>query len=241
MYWLALHVRARRDRGTAAFRVFESSGELLEDYQRDMIAQVFQCEVVDRYGLAEVGIVAYQDGRDDRTMRVIDPLVWPEIAPLGDVDISADEQGESGEIVVTATKNRMMPLIRYRTGDTAALFETDCGFVLDKLAGRIHDVIHIGGRKVPTHYVQDLLDRIGGIKEFQIELRDQGPVLRLVPEHDANIVDIRSRIERFWNNELKIEFIAASELRLLGRRRKFRRVVELPRADGAVADPLSAL
>ena len=113
-----------------------------------MIARVFQCEVVDRYGLAEVGIAAYQAGRDDRGMLVIDPLVWPEIAPIGEcVDLSADEQGEGGEIVVTAIKNRMMPLIRYRTGDIAVLSETERGFVLDKLVGRIHDVIEIGGRK----------------------------------------------------------------------------------------------
>jgi phenylacetate-CoA ligase len=242
MYWLALHVHARRDRGAAAFRIFESSGELLEEYQRDMIARVFQCEVVDRYGLAEVGIAAYQAGRDDRGMLVIDPLVWPEIAPIGEcVDLSSDEQGEGGEIVVTAIKNRMMPLIRYRTGDIAVLSETERGFVLNKLAGRIHDVIEIVGRKMPTHYVQDVLDRIGGIREFQIELRDKAPVLRLVPENAANVDDISRRIKKVLNSELKFEFIAASELRLLGWRRKFRRVVEVPSADRAAAVPLAAL
>ena len=226
MYWLALYVHERRDMRTDAFRVFESSGELIEDYQRDMIARVFHCDVVDRYGLAEVGIAAYQAGRDDRTMLVIDPLVWPEIAPLDRcVDLPADERGEAGEIVVTATKNRMMPLIRYRTGDVAVLSETDHGLILSKLVGQIHDVIEIGGRKVPTHYVQDVLNRIGGIREFQIALHDHGAILHLVTENGASVEDIRGRILKYWNNELKVEFVAASELRLLGWRRKFRHVV----------------
>ena len=39
--------------------------------------------------------------------------------------------------MVTATKNRMMPLIRYRTGDMAVISETTRGFILNKLVGRI--------------------------------------------------------------------------------------------------------
>jgi phenylacetate-coenzyme A ligase PaaK-like adenylate-forming protein len=240
MYQLALHVRARRIDGAAAFRVFESSGESLEDYQRDTIASVFQCDIVDRYGLAEVGIAAYQAARDDRTMLVIDPLVWPEIAGVDSSEgLSANGKGEAGELVVTATRNRMMPLIRYRTGDLAVLSETDGGFILDKLVGRVHDVINIGGRKVPTHYIQDVVDRIGGTKEFQIELRNPGPVLRLVPEEDANLDDIRARIGRFWNEELKVEFISASELQLSGWRHKFHHVVRAPSNAGlTAADPV---
>jgi phenylacetate-CoA ligase len=237
MYQLALHVQERRDIDATVLRVFESSGELLEPRQRDVIARVFRCDVVDRYGLAEVGIAAYQHGGEDQRLLVVDPMVWPEIAALdGRGDLSASERGGAGELVVTATRNRMMPLIRYRTGDMAVLSETDRGFVLDQLLGRIHDVIDIGGRRVPTHYVQDVLGRVGGIKEFQIELRDQGPVLRLVAEDGANVDDVRGRIERFWNESLKVEFIAASELRLLGWRRKFHHVVEAPNSDVAGSD-----
>jgi phenylacetate-CoA ligase len=128
-----------------------------------------------------------------------------------------------------------MPLIRYRTGDMAVVSQTDRGFILNKLVGRIHDVVEIGGRRLPTHYIQDVLNRIGGIKEFQIELRDRGPVLRLVPEDGANVDDIRDRILRYWNDELDVEFIAGPELRLLGWRRKFRHLVEAPTVSAAPA------
>ncbi len=239
MYQLALHLDTQYDNATA-FRIFESSGELLEDRQRDTIARVFRCEVIDRYGLAEAGVVAYQAGPRDQTMLVLDPVAWPEIAAFdGCDDLTTNEQGEAGELVITATKNQMMPLIRYRTGDMAVISETTRGFILNKLVGRIHDVIEIGGRRVPTHYVQDVLNRIGNIKEFQIELRDRVPVLRIVPEDGANLDDIRERIKRHWADELKVQFIAGSELRLLGWRRKFHHVIEAP--DAPVAPAINPL
>jgi phenylacetate-CoA ligase len=225
MYQLALWVDARSG-PTSAFCIFESSGELLEDYQREAIARVFQCDVVNRYGLAEVGIVAYQAGRRDPAMLVLDPLVWPEIAAVGEVaNLSSHESGEAGEIVVTATKNYIMPLIRYRTGDLAMLSETSRGFVLDQIVGRIHDVVEVAGRRFPTHYIQDVLNRIGGIKEFQIELRNGRAVLRVVPEDGASLDEIRGHVGRYWQGAMLVEFIAPSELRLIGSRRKFRRLV----------------
>jgi phenylacetate-CoA ligase len=225
MYQLALHVDAKLDR-TRAFRIFESSGELLKGHQRETISRVFQCDIVDRFGLAEVGIVAYQAGRRDPAMLVLDSMAWPEIAAAEGADnLSSGENGEAGELVVTATKNRMMPLIRYRTGDLAMLSQTSRGFELEELVGRIHDVVEIAGRKLPTHYIQDVLDRIGGIKEFQIEIRQRRPVLRLVPDSGAKLDDIRARIGRYWQGAADVEFISSSELRLLGRRRKFRHLV----------------
>jgi phenylacetate-CoA ligase len=225
MYQLALHVAARpgpRD----AFRVFESSGELFANHQRDTIARVFRCDIVDRYGLAEIGIAAYQAGLHDLAMVVVDPVAWPEIVETDSADaFSPPHEGRFGELVLTATKNRMMPLIRYRTGDMAVLSETPRGFILDKLVGRTHDIVEIGGHRLPTHYIQDLLNRIGGINEFQIERGGEQLVLRVVSDDDANIDEIRDRIGRYWQGAIDVEFIAASELRLLGGRLKFCRIV----------------
>jgi phenylacetate-CoA ligase len=127
-------------------------------------------------------------------------------------------------------------LIRYRTGDRAVLSETSSGFVLDKVIGRVHDLVEIGGRRFATHYIQDVLNRIGGIREFQIEVCEHHPVLRIVPEDGAKIEGISDSIDRYWQGAMGVEFITASELRLLGGRLKFRHVV--PPSDVAAAGPL---
>jgi phenylacetate-CoA ligase len=133
MHQLALHLSSRSDLGKA-FRIFESSGELLAEHQRATISRVFQCDIVNRYGLAEVGIVAYQTGQLNPRMLVLDPAAWPEIALVDETnEFFSFHKGRLGELVLTATKNRMMPLIRYRTGDLAVLSETPCGFAIDLL------------------------------------------------------------------------------------------------------------
>jgi phenylacetate-CoA ligase len=225
LWQLALHLE-RAGIEQRVFNVFESSGEWLQDEQRDTIARVFGCDVVDRYGLAEAGVVAYQAGLADRTMRVLDPVAWPEIA---------DMEGDVGELVLTATKNDMMPLIRYRTGDRAELSETADGFVLDRLVGRIHDVVAIGGHRLPTHYIQDLLDRVGGIRQFQIEPRDARPLLRLVLEDGADPQALQARIAHYFHDAVDVAFIAPSDLRRLGGRQKFRHL--LPSAAASEPPP----
>ncbi|NVO15251.1 MAG: phenylacetate--CoA ligase family protein [Rhodoplanes sp.] len=228
IYQLALHVQAHHA-GQRGFAIFESSGELLTARQRSTIAQALRCDVIDRYGLAEVGVVAYQTDRCATTMTMFDPLAWPEIAAIeADDDLPSRPRAKTGELVLTALKNRVMPLIRYRTGDVAVMAETDDGFVVHEMVGRTHDVIEIGGRKLPTHYIQDVLDRVGGIQQFQIEQHGGQPLFRLVPEPGCDAEGIRQRLAGWWHDGIAVEFVDASALKLQGWRSKFRHLVTTP-------------
>lgn len=224
LYQLAVHVQARGE-AARAFRVFESSGELLGANQREMIERVFGCRVVDRYGLAEAGVVAYQTDAAADGMTVFDPVVWPEILDVETASGGSRGDDECGELIVTPLANRMMPLIRYRTGDVAALRETGAGFVLRALMGRVHDVVELGGVPVPTHHVQDVLDRIGGICQFQIENGSDRPVIRIVPEANSCTEAIRRGVRRHWSDCVDVEFIGLGGLKRQGWRSKFRHLV----------------
>jgi phenylacetate-CoA ligase len=225
LHQLAVHLEARGVR-QRLFEVFESSGEILGAAQREVIARVFGCRVVNRYGLAEAGVVAYQADPDQDDMIVFDPVAWPEIV---DVEFGADipQQADrrNGELVLTALTNRMMPLIRYRTGDIASLRETQRGFQLETVMGRVHDVIDVGGIPVPTHHVQDVLDRIGGVREFQIESGQNRPTLRIVPESLAARKAIEHGLKRRWKNSIDVEFVGLDALKRQGWRSKFRHLV----------------
>jgi phenylacetate-CoA ligase len=232
IYHLALHVRDHHG-PSRAFRVFESSGEVLDKRQREIISQVLLCDVINRYGLAEIGVVAYQINQQDPSLLVSDFFAWPEIAPSdGTDDLPHDCDARVGELVLTALRNRMMPLIRYRSGDIATFVETPQGFVIRELMGRVHDVVEISGRLVPTHVIQDILDRIDGIKSFQIVVTNEKPTLRLVPDEGAEIETIQQRIRHWWGDNLTVEFIDTSQLMLQGWRTKFRQLVRTLPADG---------
>ena len=216
IYALACYVERRYGTGKA-FEVFESSGELLQSYMREKIAAILRCRVVDRYGLAELGVMAYELGGAGGGLQVLESEGWPECRETED---------GGHELVFTGFRNRLMPLIRYTTGDRAQVVETDECFVLADVVGRIHDFVPINGVPHPTHHIMDMLDhRVGGIQEFQIDLCSARPVLRIVPEPHADSAEIATKVEACWPGAFTVEFVGHDGLLRVGLRSKFRHVV----------------
>ncbi|WP_199030294.1 phenylacetate--CoA ligase family protein [Ralstonia sp. ASV6] len=219
MYALACYVE-RRYGGGKAFEVFESSGELLEDGAREVIERALRCRVINRYGLAELGVMAYElDGRE-AGFQILDSEGWAENRLLeGDID-------GANELVFTGFRNRLMPLIRYTTGDLARVEERDNGFFLTNVVGRIHDVVPINGTAHATHHIQDMLDhRVGGIQEFQIDLRTSPPTLRIVLEPWASEEETTRKLRGYWKDAFTIAYVGHGDLLRVGHRAKFRHVV----------------
>lgn len=214
---LAAHIQLDRGWGKA-FEIFESSGELLEPHQRKLISEVLRCKVIDRYGLAELGVMAYQLGGERAGLQVLDSEGWPESLAL--------EDGLDHELVFTGFRNKLMPLLRYRTGDLAQVIEEEEGFFLTNVVGRIHDLVPINGVPHPTHHIMDMLDhRIGGIQEFQIDLRGEIPILRIVPELHASKEHIQEKIESYWGSAFILQFVTHEDFVRVGRHQKFRHLV----------------
>jgi len=216
---LARYVEQRYG-GGRAFTIFESSGELLAPQARKTIAGALRCRVVDRYGLAEFGVIAYELAPQGADLQVLDSEGWPECLPV------EDAHDGKHELVFTGFRNRLMPLVRYGTGDLARVQERPDGFFLVDVVGRIHDMVPINGVSYPTHYIQDVLDRVGGIQEFQIDLRTSPPVLRLVHEAGANPDEIRERVDGWWQGGFQVRFVGPQDLVRVGHMAKFRHVVQ---------------
>src|SRR5262249_1865628 len=59
LYALALFLERSGCQTERIMRIFESTGEVLDNKKRQTIERVFRCRVVNRYGSAEFGVVAY--------------------------------------------------------------------------------------------------------------------------------------------------------------------------------------
>lgn len=222
LYAIASWARDARAHAHGVFQVFESTGEVLDDRKRDLIEQVFGCRCIDRFGNAEFGILAYES-LQERKLRVLDWVAWPEVAA---------HEGGTPELVFTSLMNSAMPLVRYRTGDLAELHHDERGYYLSSIVGRVHDLVQIGASHYPTHYVQDLLDRLGGIEEFQISREPSGNVLlRLVVPDIERRAGIAERIQGWWPSSVRVEFVTFDQLVRTGWRGKFRYLV--PATDAA--------
>jgi phenylacetate-CoA ligase len=218
LYALARHVAARGHKVDNPFSVFESTGEQLQPRKRAFIEEVLHCRTMNRYGNTEFGVVAYQrGGSDSDELHVLDFLVWPE---------SAITEDGSHELVFTGLTNMAMPLIRYRMGDLAEVLERPDGWYLTAVAGRVYEMVNIGGKRYPTHYIQDVLDRIRGVAEFQIVERDgKVPLIRLVPESDSSHESLTEQIQTYWGNHVQLTFVTQDALERRGWRAKFHRLL----------------
>lgn len=119
------------------------SAEQLSDSQRYLFQNVFKVPVFNRYGCREFGCVAHEC-EQHHGLHVNMERVFVEVLRADGTDC---DQGEIGEIVITDLDNKVMPFIRYRSGDLGSWTERmcDCGRcleMLDKIEGRVFDLVY---------------------------------------------------------------------------------------------------
>ncbi len=141
-----------------------TSSEKLYPQQEEMARMAFGAEVMDLYGNTErtVQAIRCNHGR----MHFVPIYGLPEVSTNG--------RGAAGEIISTGFGNRLMPLIRYRTGDYAEMSRDTCPCgrawpVIEKLLGKDADfLIRDDGTEVSVNMIWGLHINFGDkIKEFQ--------------------------------------------------------------------------
>lgn len=173
--------------------VFSSSETLLE-FHRKSIEEATGAPIADRYGHAELAVSALQCPAG--SYHVDTEFCAVEIDPHEE-----NEDWVRGEVIATGFANRVMPLLRYRTGDVATLLKREicaCGRArprLEAIDGRIEDyVITPDGRRIGRmdHLFKDTPE----IEEAQIhQPAADRLVVRLVP-HAGFSREVEERLER---------------------------------------------
>lgn len=140
VYLLARHALGKK-RWNIKPKLVMTTAETLEDFQRETIAEAFQCPVKTQYGSSEGAPLACEDENGEIA-------ILPHTGIIEIVKPGTDqwvEEGEQGEMLVTCFNTHAYPLIRYRIGDTGAI----SGFSkkrasfpkLTMLAGRQEDFV----------------------------------------------------------------------------------------------------
>jgi len=91
------------------------TGEVLFDYQRQKISDVFACRVINEYGSTENGIIGMEC--EFGKMHIL-PTIHLEI-------VNPDKNG-IGEVLVTELNSRSIPFVRYKIGDKGKLVSDSC-------------------------------------------------------------------------------------------------------------------
>jgi phenylacetate-CoA ligase len=171
-----LEVSGRPYRGSSLKSVVTAS-ETLTDNDRDLIERWLHCRVFQQYGSAErvTMIHTCEKGR----YHIDSDYGFTELVPIGD---------GTYEIVGTGFNNWLMPLIRYRSGDTLQIPESEedcpCGRMLPivtKINGRMDDYLKtVDGRKIGR--LDHIFKGISHVAEAQlVQERIDKVTIRLVP------------------------------------------------------------
>lgn len=203
-YPSALAVFASYLRDTGKLLPMESvftTAEVLFPHQRELMRQMFGCEVYDTYGCG--------DGMGHATECELHQglHVCPEVSVMQIVDEKGMPvaPGEEGEVVLTSLFDYTMPLIRYAPGDRAVLKVGSCpcgrnGVMLERIAGRVSDVFRLSNGRVINGLSIPFEDLDKDLAQFQIvqETSDR-VVIKIVPRHTVRM-DVVEKIRRLMRH-----------------------------------------
>jgi phenylacetate-CoA ligase len=170
LYLLGLHARAKgRNLRRLGLKVAFVTGEVLYEYQREVISEVFNCPVANGYGGRDSALIAHecpQGGMHILADALILELVDPQGQPV--------PPGEPGEIVITDLYSHEAPFIRYGTGDVAVLSTKACRCgrslpMLERVEGRSNDtIVAPDGRIINSLALIYSVREVQGIERFRI-------------------------------------------------------------------------
>ena len=206
---------------TDAIESIQLFSENVYDYQIDLIKKVFKCPILTDYGHSERCVKAISTRTDKRL------FFWPlygHVELLGRDGKFITEPGIVGEVVGTGFDNKVMPLIRYRTGDLAA-WSTEPntsrpGFkVIDSLDGRLqeflvtHDYRLISVATVGAAHFEQL----AAADRMQFEQMEPGKaVLKILAERDL-ASDVKAQlahgIAKQTQGGIAVEVVRVEELK----------------------------
>jgi len=159
----------------------------------DAIRDAWHCDVYTHWGMTETGFGGGVQCRAGSGYHLRDADLYVEV-----VDWETGrrvEPGQYGEIVVTTLAREAMPLIRYRTGDTARMLAGGCPCggilpVMDKVGGRRANLIPVDdGGPLSVHMLDEICFKYPGIRNYRAELvrMDGMQVLSLTVDADAGL------------------------------------------------------
>lgn len=195
-------------------KAIQLTSESSYNYQYDAIKKAFRTNcIVLQYGHTESCAFAYT--YDSTYEYVVEPL-------YGMVEILDDSgnevsEGDMGEIVVTSYYNRVMPLIRYKTGDIAVKGKCIDGKLhLTRIMGRTQDYIidRMGNKVLLTALIfGQHFKALGKIAKWQIEQLKAGVItihiVRTPTYRDSDEAEISRLFDAIGNVDTIFDYVTS--------------------------------
>ena len=126
-------------------------------------------QVLDHYGMTEIGPTAYQTSERSDLLHIIEDSYFAEI--IRPETGEAVAPGEVGELVLTTLGRTACPLLRYRTGDLVRRAVQEPGFALaGGIIGRADDMVVVRGVNLYPAAFDSAVRLVPEISEYRVEI-----------------------------------------------------------------------
>lgn len=177
VFLLAKHIADRNSQLKFEVKGVFTSSEVLFDYQRALIEEVFNCKVFDQYSQNDGGASIFECERH----RGLHIDMFRSITEV------VDEEGKqlntgAGHVLATSLHNYAMPFIRYDTGDMGILLDKKCAcgremLLLEKIIGRTTDYLKFSNGAIVGSPVLTTVFRVFDIVQYQVVQKDSNTIL----------------------------------------------------------------
>lgn len=203
------------------FDMAMSQGDKLFQHYEKEISKVFNCRVVEDYGLNEGFMVGQK--KDLPYFYVYTPSIYLEVLDENNQPV---EDGEMGRIILTKLDGYAMPLIRYDTGDLGVMLpkekypeKRDLAFpLMEKVIGRNTDVIKTSdGKTLIVHTFTGIFEFYAEISQFQVVQNDINSILiKYIPSNTFSheiLIMIEADFRQKTKSGIGIEWEQVSEIK----------------------------
>lgn len=173
------------------------------------------CPVLQSYGTADLGLVAYETWENDGMF--CDEEVIVEIVRPGSEEVLAD--GEVGELVVT-NLNDEYPLFRFATGDLSAVIkeQSSCGRTAMRIKGwmgRADQTTKVRGMFVRPEQIAKISKKLSKVSKLRLVVGniDHKDTLKMLVE----VSEKESGLEQLIKEEIKAEIKLRAEVEIVSK------------------------
>ncbi len=214
IYFLCQFINENRiDLKNIKIKAIFTTGEVLYDFQRDLIQSTFKTKVANGYGGRDAGFVAHECPQGN--IHINQDHLIVEFLPQE----AAGYVEESGEIIVTDLTNYGMPFIRYKTGDIGQPYKEKCscgrGLPLMKIVeGRVHDyIVTKEGKGIYGGFFAYVLRDLNGVNKFKVIQKSVDEILVKIVKTDKfepqNVDYIKTKYKEMMgeNTNISVDFV----------------------------------
>ncbi len=201
--------------------VITSAGTLYPE-MRELIEEVFDCKVFNRYGSREVGDIACSCSETDQ-LHLNNLNLFVEVL---DKDLNPSKPGKMGKVYVTTLNNYSVPLIRYDIGDLAVLSKDGrckCGRgfpMLESVRGRDVNLFRTkDGDIIDGEYFTHLFYMKNWVKKFQVIQEGYKRIVIKIElnnqENKEEAKDIEKKIRLVMGGDCEVEWFFVNNIKSL--------------------------